>query len=360
MIAASPTTMPESIGDSRLREVIDLHFDPRHGSKFWLDRAELLGIDARREVRTVSDLCRLGEMSPADLRNKPLRHFVPKALHHQWHRFIVGQTGGTTGPGGWTAYLDEEFQEAFVTPFAVAAKHVAFPRRGDWLFVGPSGPHVIGKVVRSLAAAMGSCDPFSVDFDPRWAKKLPRDSFAFSRYLEHVVQQAMEVIEEQSVTVLFATPAVLPRLGMVMTDEQRQAIRGVHYGGMALSSAELARFQTVTFHNAVHLSGYGNTLFGCCLELDVSPGRPLVYFPFGDRLIFETLDAAGNPSAPRQRGQVCFTRLDRTMLIVRMRERDEASLISPPADSPIGFHGVGVQEPNSPITLAPIQQPGLY
>jgi len=360
MIASSPTTVPQSIDDSRLRDVINLHFDPRHGSRFWLDRAGILGIDARRDVRTVADLYRLGEMSPEELRNKPLRHFVPNALHAQWHRLIVGQTGGTTGPGAWTAYLDEEFQEAFVSPFVVAAKHVGFPCRQTWLFVGPSGPHVIGKVVRSLANAMGSCDPFSVDFDPRWAKKLPRDSFAFNRYLDHVVQQAMAVIEEQSVTVLFATPAVLSRLGVVMTDEQRHSIRGVHYGGMALSSAELARFQTVIFPNAVHLSGYGNTLFGCCLELDVSPGRPLVYYPFGDRLIFETVSADGGPLAPGQRGQVCFTRLDRTMLIVRMRERDEASLISPPAGAPIGFHGMGVQEPNSPITLAPTQQPGLY
>lgn len=353
----SPRT--ESISD-RWMDVLDLHFHPRHGSTFWLERSAGLGINVPRDVRTVEDLSRLGTMTPSDLLNKPLRHFVPRALHDEWSDLVVGQTGGTTGPGAWSAYLESEFEEAFVTPFAVAAEHVGFPRSIDWLYIGPSGPHIIGKVVRSLASSLESSDPFSVDFDPRWAKKLPPDSLAFVRYLDHVVQQALDVISQQDIGVLFTTPAVLARLAKVLSPSQRESIQGVHYGGMALSPVELEHFQTVLFPNAVHLSGYGNTLFGCCLELQTTVGRPLDYFPYGDRLWFEVVDEHGAVKQVGETGQVCFTRMDRSMMIVRMLERDEATLISTPTKAPVGFRLCGVRDPHSPRSLAPTQRPGLY
>ena len=145
-----------------------------------------------------------------------------------------------------------------------------------------------------------------------------------------------------------------------MSAAQRAAIRGVHYGGMALSLDELAHFQTAVFPRAVHLSGYGNTLFGCCMEIHATAGRALDYFPFGDRLTFETLDDRGEPLPSGSTGQVCFSRLDRSMLILRMRERDEATLCAPPVGAPAGFRCDGVRNPHSPLVLAPNQRPGLY
>jgi phenylacetate-coenzyme A ligase PaaK-like adenylate-forming protein len=219
---------------------------------------------------------------------------------------------------------------------------------------------VIGKVVRALARSTGSADPFSVDFDPRWAKKLPPDSMALFRYLEHVVEQAIGVIEQQPIEVVFTTPAVLSRLAKSMTEVQRSAVRGVHYGGMALANADLAQFQRATFPNAVHLSGYGNTLFGCCMEISAALNRELDYYPFGDRLLFEVIDGQGQSLESGSTGQVCFTRLDQSMLIVRMRERDLAVLLPPPVDAPSGFRHCGVRNPHSPQSLAPNQRPGLY
>ncbi len=157
----------------RLRRGLAVHFDPREGSAFWLARAAALGIDVRRDIRDVADLAALGEMSPADLRGRPLLDLIPKRFHGRLDQFIVGQTGGATGEGVWTAYRVDEFEEAFIVPFVDAARYVGFPCGGSWLYIGPSGPHVIGKVVRHLANALGSMDPFSVDFDPRWARTLP-------------------------------------------------------------------------------------------------------------------------------------------------------------------------------------------
>jgi thienamycin biosynthesis protein ThnN len=345
---------------TRLRRVLHAHFDPADGSAFWLDRARTLGVDPARQIHTIDDLALLGEMTPSDLDRRPLADYVPRRFHRRMDQWVVGQTGGTTGGGTWAAYREDEFVEAFVLPFVSAAAHVGFPARRQWLFVGPSGPHVIGKAVPHLAAALGSPDPFGVDFDPRWAKRLPDGSFARQRYLAHVVAQAMDVIRRQDVGVLFSTPPLLAALAGQMTEAQRLRIAGVHYGGTALGAERLLRFQTESFPVAVHLSGYGNTLFGCAPELAAGPGRQLDYFPFGGRLIFETVDERGAPVAPGELGQVRFTRLDETMLIVRMRERDYAEAIWPPDGAPGEFVLPGLRNPGPRAADAARLAVGLY
>lgn len=346
--------------EERLQRVLALHFHPELGTPYWLDRTWALGIDPTRDIRSVENLAILGDMRPDDLSARPLLEYVPRALRPMSQQFILGQTGGTTGGGTWTAYRADEFYEAFVQPFAVAASHLRFPRGASWLYIGPSGPHIIGKVAPHLARVVGSGDPFSVDFDARWAKKLPDGSFAHDRYTQHVVDQAITVIESQEIGVLFSTPVVLARLATLMTDRQRDRVRGVHYGGMAISPQELERFQLERFPNAVHLCGYGNTLFGCCLELTNLPGRPLDYYPFGNRLLLEVVDSHGKLVPHGETGMVRFTRLDESMLIVRMIERDRASSIAVPASTPGGYALAGVRNPGTHVSADAQLSIGLY
>jgi phenylacetate-coenzyme A ligase PaaK-like adenylate-forming protein len=358
MTSASPVARPAdapvaaAVADAlrvRLRRVIELHFDPDDGSRFWLDRAARLGFDPRSTVRDVEDLALLGEMTPADLASRPLWDFVPRRFHWDLRDFVVCQTGGTTGPGKWTAYRSDELDEAFVDPFVAAARHLRFPRGEPWLFVGPSGPHVIGKVVSRLARAMASPEPFAVDFDPRWARRLADGSFARQRYLGHVVEQAMDVVRSQDVGVLFTTPPVLAAMADQMSEPQRRRIRAVHYGGLAVDPEHMRVLQQETFPEALHLAGYGNTLFGCCLELNNSPGRPIDYYPHGNRLFFEVVREDGSSIAPGggATGRVRFTRLDESVLLVRMAERDAAALLPAPSDPsfPAGFVLPGVRNP---------------
>ncbi|MCX5689017.1 MAG: hypothetical protein NTV94_04390 [Planctomycetota bacterium] len=346
--------------NERLERVLHAHFDPQGGTAYWLERQAALGVDVRREVRCIQDLKLLGDMKPSDLADRPLLDFIPRKFHKDLSGFVVGQTGGTTGGGVWTAYRPDEFEAAFITPFEVAARHVGFPTGQQWLFVGPSGPHIIGKVLRDLSASMGSHDPFSVDFDARWAKKLPDGSFAMERYLGHVVEQALRVIEQQEIGVLFTTPAVLTTLAEAMSPAQRSMIRGIHYGGMEVNPQLLSTLQREMFPEAVHLCGYGNTLFGCTLELDVECGRIPRYFPFGTRLLLEVVNPADQNAALPGLGVVRFTRLDESCLIVRMLERDAASPTDVPEGAPSGFMHAGVENPHSPVSLAPRQAKGLY
>src|SRR5689334_2966282 len=79
--------------DQRLRRVIDLHFDPVDGSRFWLDRAAAMGFDPRSNVRTLEDLDLLGHLTAQELRARPLLDFVPRALHELRAELVVAQTG---------------------------------------------------------------------------------------------------------------------------------------------------------------------------------------------------------------------------------------------------------------------------
>ena len=338
--------------EAKLRSALETHFDPNRGAPYWLARAQELGFDPRAEIRCVADLPRLGTMDPKDMASRSLEEFLPRRLLDRRSELIIGQTGGTLGRPAWTAYLEAEFRQAFVDPFLAAAKHVAFPEDGTWLYAGPSGPHIIARAADAIARASGAMSPFAVDFDPRWARKLAAGSFAAERYLRHIVDQALAIAESQPVTVLFSTPIVVRALASDMPPQQRDRIRGVHYGGMAITANEMEELQEAAFPNAVHLSGYGNTLFGCCLELGVAPGRALTYYPHGDRILLGVLDESddenGRPTYCRagQRGPLVFSRLDQTVLLLNVVERDDVQLCEPPTDAPAGFRLMGIESPS--------------
>jgi hypothetical protein len=356
--------------DDRLRDLVGLHFHPDLGSAYWLRRQERLGGNVRDRVRTLDDLRLLGPTPTDDLRRFPVRDFIPKALHGQWPRFVVAETAGTSGEPCATAYRDDEFRAAFVTPFLRVAEATGFPRGEPWLWVGPSGPHVIGKAVRELARQTGSMDPFSVDFDPRWAKRLAEGSTARQRYLEHVTAQALDVLRREEVGVLFTTPPALAALAERLSDREREAIRGVHYGGMSLTPEAVNDFRAA-FPRAVHLAGYGNTLFGVVMEAADGHRLAMDYFPLDDRVQFHVVEwpeegaSAGRwPPRPLPRGEsgrVLFHRLDESCLLVGVVERDEAERIAPSeAAAALGGRADGVRNPRPPAGVARGLQVGLY
>jgi len=325
--------------NNRLAEVIDIHFDRHSGTPFWLEKAEALGIRPQNDIRTIEDLRLLGPMDVEALRQRPIEDFIPKRYWQQRCSWIIGETGGTTGVPKTTMYLAKEFQEAFIEPFLIAARYRNFPTGENWLWIGPSGPHIISKAARLCATSLDSADPFTIDFDPRWIKKFPPQSLAFNRYFDHVLEQAMRIVETQQIGVLFSTPKVLTRLAETMSRQQRETVCGLHFGGMIL---ERSTFQHIeeAFPNAVMIAGYGNTLFGMCPEFTGDPDLPLEYFPVGNRLIMQTVPIGGemepgeklsHPCEIGERGQVVCSRLDTSFLIINLFERDQGQLVEPPA-----------------------------
>ena len=338
----------------RLAEVLDAHLDPQWGSPWWMERVQSGAMPPRRDLQSLDDLKLLGTFPLDVLASRPVTDFIPRRFHKELSRFVSSETGGTTGLPKRTAFLYEEFEAGFITPFLAAANLMQFPRGLNWLFVGPSGPHIIGKAARACATAMGSIDPFMVDFDPRWVRKLPQESLARTRYVEHVVEQAMHVLRTQDVGVLFATPPVLEVLATRLADDERGRIRGIHLGGMRVSAEFLHRLRVDYFPKAVAMSGYGNSLMGLCPQVAVAEAEPR-YFAHGCRMVVEIL-----PQADDAPGAVCYHRLDLSMFLPNVIERDVATPCHAPAAAiGAGFHALGLHDPHPPASAAQLAS-GLY
>ena len=311
--------------------VLDLHFDPDNGTPYWLDLLKNTGLN-RHDFRTVSDLHLLGPMNVEALRSRPVTDFIPVSLLPRMKEMILAETGGTTGDPCRRVYLPEEFHASFVAPWLEAVNIFHFPANQRWLFIGPSGPHIIAQSARAFARVTGSLEPFSIDCDTRWIKQQQLDSMGHMLYMDHLLNQTMNIINQQEITVLFTTPPLLLALAERMTTEQRIQITGIHTGGMA-QDTETSRKLADLFPSAVILPGYGNSLFGVAFEKEQAPNQPSLFFVHDPALHLHLIPLQENenekPSltetvAEGERGRVMFHRFDKSFLLINMLERDTA------------------------------------
>lgn len=357
--------------DAWIQHIISIHFDPRIGSPYWLQKEKILKINARKDISSLNDLHLLGPMEEEDLRRYPIEYFIPKIYQNHKEELILGETAGTTGLPKVTAYLKDEFYLAFVEWFRYIAVHRGFPQGAHWLWVGPSGPHIIGKAVGPVAKSMGSMDPFSIDMDPRWVKKLKPDSLGYKRYLRHIIEQALDILRRQHIGVIYSTPPLLMELAEEMEIDQRMEMRGIHYGGVALGQEQLKKLRDELFPNAVHIAGYGNTLFGLCMEIAGSPHGNLDYYPPGPRMVLQVVSTENGIQPKKQRlaqvvgygekGQVVCHRFDESFFIPNMFERDEAVRIAPTKNAQsLGMYQDGVRNPSLLYGLEANVKVGVY
>src|SRR3989449_10052660 len=81
--------------DAHVREIVQWHFSPETGTPFWLEYAQKLTFDPRKEIRGFDDLKKLGLFQDEWLRGGPVRRWVPKPSANK--PIYVFETGGTTG-----------------------------------------------------------------------------------------------------------------------------------------------------------------------------------------------------------------------------------------------------------------------
>ncbi|MCX5864119.1 MAG: hypothetical protein NTW42_03475 [Deltaproteobacteria bacterium] len=355
-------TMPASL----IEEIIAIHFDPSAGSTYWLEQEKRLGLDAKKEITCCEAFHLFGPMDTEALRTRPLLDFIPKRFHDELPSMILAESGGTTGAPIRRVYRPMEFAAAFVDSWERTATARNFPRRGNWLFVGPSGPHVIGQSARAMARSLGSLEPFSVDCDVRWIKRQAPGSLGFSLYLDHVLDQAMNVIRAQNIEVLLITPPLLLALADRMTAEERERIHGIHLAGMALTVADSETIRHQLFPQAVVLPGYGNSLLGVLFEhTPPASGQPPTYVLDDPALWLQLVDfQEDKPTAadlattlkPGQRGRVVAHRLDASFLLLNMVERDTACYAVPTNGE--GCRAVTAVEPIRPLVST--KSEGVY
>jgi len=331
---------PPPAVDEWVRAVVRRHFDPATGSPYWLRRAASLDFDPLTDVETAADLQRFPDVS-ADWSTVPAQDLLPRRRAGA-PAPCVFESGGTMGRpkrivetssrGHGVAWVDR-----------VLAGHPGFPGAGDghWLHIGPTGPHIVGRSMGRLAA-LRSAFCFYVDFDPRWVKRLAaegrRDEVA--RYVDHVVDQALAVLADQDVSVIFATPPVLEAICArpAALEAVRARARGLIWSGTSIGAETLRLLEEEIFPGATIVGLYGNSLMGIAPQRPRLAGdqQPCVFAPFHPRALVEVVDP-GDPARVvgyGQRGRVRLSLLTADLFLPNVVERDGAIRMAPTADFP--------------------------
>jgi len=321
--------------DAHVREIVQWHFDPATGCDFWLERAKGFDFDPLKDVRGYDDLKLFGHFQDEWLRGGPVRRWLPRGLMGQ--PVYVFETGGTTGvPKSRINVRDFEID---YEQFGDSLSDHTFPRGGDWLMLGPTGPRRLRLAIEHLAHHRGGI-AFHVDLDPRWVSKLVKQQKwdELEAYKEHVTDQALKVLRAHEIRCLFTTPKLLEHLcGKI--DLTKAGVTGIFCGGTEMN-AEFHRFAREELVPGIDfVPVYGNTLMGLARGRAFDPQNPdytITYYPPHPRALFELVDPddLDRPVPYGETGRVLLTTLTKEFFMPRFAERDEGERAAPNLDYP--------------------------
>lgn len=348
MTTATPearVTAARAALDAHVREIVRWHFSSETGTPVWLEFAKTCGFDPLEDVRGFDDLvARFPNFDGERLRQDPHELWIPRAL--QGRPFTIFETGGTTGMPkqriGWDDYK-RDYEH-----FSPTLSEAHFPRGGYWLMVGPTGPRRLRLAIEHLANFRGSSCYF-VDLDPRWVKKLigNGDAAGAKAYMEHVVEQAVLLLKNRRISVLFTTPKLLEALGEELSLADA-GVKGVLCGGTEMNP-QMVRFlvEEVLERRVAFVPVYGNTLMGlaACDPDTLAREFSITYHapqPFAATRVTDPKDARKLVEYG-SRGRVELTTLTREFFLPRFLERDDA--IRRPPCAAWAWDGAGEVKP---------------
>jgi hypothetical protein len=253
-----------------------------------------------------------------------VRRWVPKAYADK--PVYVFETGGSTGIPKSRINIDD-FRLDY-TAFSERLPDEYFPRGGNWLMLGPSGPRRLRLAIEHLAQVRGGIC-FMVDLDPRWVIKLIKQRWMehLQAYKQHCVEQALTVLKAgHDIKCLFTTPKLLEAL-CERVSLREAGITGVFCGGTEMTP-QFVRFATEELLEGAYLAPtYGNTLMGlaCHKPLSAEDGWKITYHAPQPRAVTQVVDSE-DPEREVDyggTGRVMLTTLTREFFMPRFLERDE-------------------------------------
>ena len=308
--------------DQHTCETIQHHFSPETGSPFWLKWAAE-NWDPRTEIQCFADISKFPHFQDEWLRDITNEEWVPKAFAGR--PFNVFETGGTTGLPkqrvGWDDYKHD------YEMFSDQLDDDAFPKGGNWLMVGPTGPRRLRLAIEHLAAHRGGSTYF-VDLDPRWVKKLiiRKEYDQAERYQRHVMDQAVEILKHRDIKCLFTTPRLLESLAERVS-VPGVGVRGCFCGGTTMTP-QMVRFlvEEVLENKALFVPTYGNTLMGLACSIPLTDDYSVTYYAPQPRAVLRVVDPddTQNTVDYDSYGRVELTTLTKEFFMPRFLERDEA------------------------------------
>ncbi|XXY15184.1 hypothetical protein WME88_43805 [Sorangium sp. So ce216] len=325
--------------EDAVRAAMEWHFSPATGSPYWVAKAKELRFDPRRDISSIDDLAMFPDVTE-EWKSTPIDALIPRGLSHARSEFQAFESGGTTGAPKRIVERSSRREALHFVQKMMRLSGFPLGAPGDWLHLGPTGPHIVGRSIAHLAR-MHDRICFSIDMDPRWVKACVKhgDREAVSRYVDHIITQALHVVRSQNISIMFATPPVLEaivrRPDVLRVLQERLA--GIIWAGTAASEETLHLLETEAFPNARLFGLYGNTMMG------IAPQRPRLEGD-ADLCVFQTsfpFCAVDVVDAERQRdrvphgdyGRVRVHVLTPDLLIPCTVERDFAKRVAPAAGS---------------------------
>jgi acyl-CoA synthetase (AMP-forming)/AMP-acid ligase II len=325
--------------DNYIHAAMQWHFGRDTGSPFWLERARSLSFDPRTDVRSFDDLALFPNVTD-ELREVPVADLIPRGYGDRPDIVGIFESGGTTGAPKRIVFLRDTWEHNVAWTTARYAES-GVPHDRGWLALFPSGPHMVGELWRSHAAAMGG-PVFTIDMDPRWVKKLiaagRRDEA--DAYAEHLIDQAAFALQTQDIGVLLATPPLLERLARRedLVALVRRKVRAIVWAGAHMDADTRALLRTDVFPGIKLIGLYGSTMvLGGALERPgLSETQPCIFDPPSPQISFRVVDPETRRDVEYgKRGQVVMSHVSASFLLPNNLERDEATRTLPP-DGQVG------------------------
>ncbi len=320
-------------GDEWTNRMMHWHFSEATGSLFWLRARKDLGFNPINDVAGLHDLRLFGTFDADRLRQAPTSDLIPQGFTGKPHR--VFETGGTTGaPTRIVDVVRGQYDAGIYEAYLRARGH---DPKGNALAMTPSGPHAYGWFVARLFDRW-SGSVFFIDFDPRWVKRLADDPVQSSAYIDHLIDQAEQILKRNRVKFLFTTTKLLIKLCMAWRRPLRElGIEVICTGGTSCTAEEEETLRCFFLEGVDWIDTYGNTLIGHALQSDRHDDGADKSYHMPPPLGFLRVTTAEDwrvDAKYGERGRVAITTLLEDLFIPNLLERDSAVRAPPSKDFP--------------------------
>jgi phenylacetate-coenzyme A ligase PaaK-like adenylate-forming protein len=332
--------------DQHTVEIVQRHFHESTGCPFWLGKKAELNFDPLTEVKCYDDLKKFPLFEDDWLRGGPVERWRMK--DHADRPTYVFETGGTTGVPKSRVVVDD-----FRTDYEVFSETLPdeyFPRGGNWLMLGPSGPRRLRLAVEHLAQFRGGIS-FCIDLDPRWVVKLIKKGWMdhLEAYKKHCIDQAITILTaDHNIKCMFATPKLIESLCLELEERDmtlaETGVTGIFSGGTEFTPQWTRYCVEELFGGPPEESGiymtptYGNTLMGlaCSKPVTAAEKYKISYYAPQPRAVTEVVqfDDSNQTVGYGETGRVKLTTLTPEFFVPGFLERDEGEREEPFAKFP--------------------------
>jgi phenylacetate-coenzyme A ligase PaaK-like adenylate-forming protein len=327
-----PRSVPIDDPEAYLRAAMAWHFGEDTGSPFWLRTAQTLNFNPLTDINAFTDL-RLFPNLLSELRSVPVEDLIPRGYGSRPPVPQIFESGGTTGAPKRTVQLPDWVAQVVdwqTEDFAAGG----FLRGQGFLCLMPSGPHGVGYFSRLVSERLGSVF-HAIDIDPRWVKKLAARNAAseVAAYIDHVIEQAVFVLQTQHVANLHTTPPLLAAIARddSVVDLVNAKIRYLLLSGAHVDADTLDLLRDI-FPNTTIAMAFGSTMVLSQAVTRTTDEDSFVFDPRTPYVVFRVIDPATGDQVPYgQRGQVVMNHISKGMFIPNNLERDEAIRMPGPA-----------------------------